>query len=132
MLPCPRQNLYPSSRRRGSILRKTAPQRVVVQQGTICCGASSTLFLSLQVVSSLHPDPSSIPPSKCCPGVDGMHRFGHALLARHLLVGSLVHLHSKDELEGKVQFGCPLSFPPVGDRASRLKQRWGKGPCPCL
>lgn len=61
-----------------------------------------------------------------------MQRFGHALPAGSFPIVSLVRLHNKDELEGTVQLGCPYSFSPAGDRASRLGQRYSKGACPCL
>ncbi|RVW36973.1 hypothetical protein CK203_103668 [Vitis vinifera] len=68
-------------------------------------------------------DPSNLSPSKCCPGADGIQHSGHALLAGSFPAGSLVRLHSKYESKGKVQLGCPHSFPPTGDQASRLEQK---------
>ena len=50
-----------------------------------------------------------------------MQRPGHVLPIGHFLAGGLVRLHGENELEGKVQLGCPHPFPPVSDWAPRLE-----------
>lgn len=94
-----RQNFYSLSRRQVFVIKKIVPQRDVLQQGTIHCGTPSTSVLSLQAISQLYPDISSLLPSKCCSGANGMQHFGHALPVKPFLAGSFVHLHGEDEPE---------------------------------
>ena len=93
------QNLYSLNRGRVFVIQKIVPQRDVLQQGTIRCGVPSTSALYLQAISQLYPDISSLLPSKCCPGANGMQHFGHALPVEPFLAGSFVRLHSEDEPE---------------------------------